>query len=132
MFVFLFDQERLHRLAVGVLNRDEMLADQLLGQRLALRGVVGELDAAGLAAAAHHHLAFEHPRAGVLFDERFDFGGRGGEDALRGRNADAPEEVLALIFDQFHGPPPFPGGAWPPWTTFVACAYRRSVAAASR
>ena len=100
---FLLDQQRLHFFAVGVLDRLEHLADQLARERLALLRVVGELDAAGLAAAAHHHLALEHPRAGMLGDERLHVVRGRGEDAVGRRNPDAPEQVLALVLHQLHG-----------------------------
>ena len=70
---------------------------------LRVGGVVGELDAARLAASAGQHLslddhgASERRRSGACFFRRHR------EPAVRDRDAHAAEELLALVLVQIHG-----------------------------
>ena len=67
-------------------------------------GSVGDLDAAGLAAAAGQHLRLDDDAAAA---ERLGAGsslfGRVRDAALAGRDAVAGEELLALMFVEIHG-----------------------------
>ena len=71
--------------------------------RLGVGGVVGELDAARLAAPAGQHLRLDDDLAAELLG--------GGARLLRGRrepavgdgDAEAPEELLALVLVEIHG-----------------------------
>ncbi len=69
-----------------------------------LVGVVGQLHAAGLAPAADVHLGLDddgiadHVRRGDGVVDRLDRTSVGHRDAVAG------EELLALIFEEIHGP----------------------------
>ncbi len=70
---------------------------------LGVRRILGELDAARLAAAAGEHLRLDDDGAA----ERRGCGarllGRNGEAAVGDRDADAPEELFALVLVEIHG-----------------------------
>ncbi len=68
-----------------------------------LVGVVGQLHAAGLAAAAGVHLGLDHHRVAhrVGGGHRLVDGGHGA--AIGHRDAEAGEELLALEFEKIHG-----------------------------
>ena len=77
-------------------------AEDVPGVGAHLVGVVGELDAAGLAAAAHLHLGLHHHRVADALG-----GGDGvvdGGDGLAGADRDpvAREELLALVLVEVH------------------------------
>ena len=67
-----------------------------------LVGVVGQLDAAGLAAAAHLHLGLHHHRVADALGHRD--GLVDGGDGVAGRHRDAVrrEELLALVLVEIH------------------------------
>ena len=91
-----FDPESLHHVALDVHPQDVagMLADLSL--------VVGELDAAGLAASTHLDLGLHHDRvAGIVGCSNGLVDGVGGT-ARADRNVVASEVLLALVFEQIH------------------------------
>ena len=67
-------------------------------------GVVGELDPAGLAAAAGQHLRLDDDRAAELLGGRARLVGRRREPALGDRDPEAAEELLALVLVEVHRP----------------------------
>ena len=77
--------------------------EDLPGPRLGLRGTVGELDAAGLAAAAGQHLRLDDDRPAELLGRGPRLPGRRREAALRDGDAEAREELLALVLVEIHG-----------------------------
>ena len=82
------------------MSRPEDLARLLLR----VRGTVGELDAAGLAATARQHLRLDDDLPAEL-----DRGGarllrRGREPSLGYRDAEAAEKLLPLVLVEIHGP----------------------------
>ena len=70
---------------------------------LGVGGVVGELDAAGLAAAAGQHLRLDDDRAAELLGRLARLLRRRREPPLGDGDADAPEELLALVLVEIHG-----------------------------
>ena len=71
--------------------------EDLAGLRLRVRRVVGELDAAGLAAAAGQHLRLDDDLAAELLGRRPRLLRRRREPPVGDGNAEAPEELLALV-----------------------------------
>ena len=78
-------------------------AEDLLGVRLALLGRVGELDAAGLHAAAGEHLRLDHDRTADVGRDLLGALGVGGEAAAGDGNALALEDLPALVLEEPHG-----------------------------
>ena len=73
-----------------------------VGVLLGLGAVLGELDAAGLAAAADQHLRLDDARVADLLGGRDGLvDGRRGR-AVRDRDPVAGEELLSLIFEKVH------------------------------
>ena len=70
--------------------------------RLGVGGIVGELDAAGLAAAAGEHLRLDDDGAAELLGRLARLLRRRREPAVRDRDPDAPEEILALVLVKVH------------------------------
>ena len=70
--------------------------------RLGVRGIVGELDAAGLAAAAGQHLSLDDDGAAELLGRLARLLRRGCEPSVGDRDPDAPEELLALVLVEVH------------------------------
>jgi hypothetical protein len=93
----LLDPELAHDVAADVEAEDSA--------RFLLRvgGIVGELDAAGLAATAGEHLSLHDDGAAERRCRGARFLRRDCEPAVRDRNADAAEELLALVLVQIHG-----------------------------
>ena len=76
--------------------------DDLLGLPLRVLGIVGELDAPCLAAPARQDLRLDDDLASQLLGCGAGLGRRLGESALRRRDPEAPEELLALVFVEVH------------------------------
>ena len=70
--------------------------------RLGVGGVVGELDAAGLAAPAGQHLRLDDDRAAELLGRLARLLGRRREAPVRDGDPDAAEELLALVLVEIH------------------------------
>ena len=70
--------------------------------RLGVGGVVGELDAAGLAAPAGQHLSLDDDGAADLFGRLARLLGSRREAPLRDGNPDPVEELLALVLVEIH------------------------------
>ena len=68
-----------------------------------LFGRVGELDPAGLPAAAGQHLGLDDDLATDLFGGRAGLVGGRREPPLGDRNPEPPEELLALVLVEVHG-----------------------------
>src|SRR4029079_17671239 len=64
--------------------------------------VLGQLHAAGLSASAGQHLRLDDDLASDLLGNRARLRRRGREPSLRHRNAEAREELLALVLVQVH------------------------------
>ena len=92
----LLDPERADDVAVDV------EAEDVARLRLGVGGIVGELDAAGLAAAAGQHLRLDDDGAAELLGRLARLLGRGGEPSVGDRDPDAPEEILALVLVEVH------------------------------
>ena len=84
-----------------------MAADVEPEDRLGLRArvvrVVGELDAARLAAAAREHLRLDDDRPAQLRGSGLRLVGRRRDAPLRDRDAEPLEELLALVLVEIHG-----------------------------
>ena len=93
----LLDPELADDVAVDVEPED---AARLL---LGVGRVVGELDAARLAAAAGEHLRLDDDRAAERRRRGAGLLRRDGEPAVGDRDADAAEELLALVLVEIHG-----------------------------
>ncbi len=78
-------------------------AEDLLRRLLDLVRAGRELDAAGLAAAAGEHLRLDDDRAAELLRGRAGLLRRVGAAPVRDGDADAPEELLALVLVEVHG-----------------------------
>ena len=87
----LLDPERAHDVAANVETED------LLRLLLRVGRVVGELDPAGLAAAARQHLRLDDDRAAELLGRGARLLGGLRRPPVRDGNAEALEELLALI-----------------------------------
>ena len=85
------DPERPHDVPADVETED------LFRLLLRVRRVVCELDPARLAAAARQHLGLHHDRAADLLGRRTGLLGRRRSATVRDRDAEALEELLALI-----------------------------------
>ena len=70
---------------------------------LGVRGILGELDSACLAAAAGEHLRLDDDRAAERRRRGARLLGRDGEPAVGHRNPDPTEELLALVLVEIHG-----------------------------
>ena len=70
---------------------------------LGLGAVVGDLDAAGLPAAADLHLGLDDAGITDLVGGGYGLLDGGGGRAGRDRYAVAGEELLALVFEEVHG-----------------------------
>ena len=77
-------------------------AQDVAGVQSHLVGVVGELDATGLAAAADLHLRLDHDGVPRSLGGRDGFVDRVGDAARRHRDVVAGEVLLALILEQVH------------------------------
>ena len=93
----LLDPELADDMAVDVEAEDP--ARLLLG----VGRIVGELHAAGLAAAAGQDLGLDDDRAADRRRRSAGLFGRDREPSLGDRNADASEELFALILVEIHG-----------------------------
>ena len=71
--------------------------------RLRVGRIVGELDAAGLAAAARQHLRLDDDRAAERRRRGAGFLRRDGEPPVGDGDADAAEELLPLVLVEIHG-----------------------------
>ncbi len=102
----LFDEQRVHRLALGVLPvRRHRRRHYFLRGGAALRCAGRHLDFAGLAATAHQDLRFDDPLPGRLLEE-FRNGLRRKRVAAPGHgNAGPLEKLLALVLHQVHSGP---------------------------
>src|SRR5207248_521906 len=78
-------------------------AEDVARLRLRVGGIVGELDAAGLAASTREHLCLDDDRAAQLFcsGARLFRGRR--EASFRHRDAEALEQLFALVLVEVHG-----------------------------
>ena len=74
-------------------------ADDVRGVLLGLVAVLGDLDAAGLAAAADLHLRLDHARVADLLGGRDGLADRGRGLARGDRDTVASEQLLALVFE---------------------------------
>ena len=92
----LLDPELPHDVAVDV------EAEDVAGLRLGVGGIVGELDAARLAAAAGQNLSLDDDRPAELLGRGARLFGRRREPALRDGDAEAREELLALVLVEIH------------------------------
>jgi len=72
-------------------------AEDALGCRLGIRGIVCDLDAAGLASAAHLHLRLDDDRAAELLCRGADLLGGIRDDAGQNRHAIGFEEIPGLV-----------------------------------
>src|SRR5581483_8860742 len=72
-------------------------ADDVLRLLLGVGGVVGELHAARLAATAGQHLSLDDDGAAEFLGGSASLVGRDGETPVRHRDAEAAEELLALV-----------------------------------
>ena len=70
---------------------------------LGVGGVLGELDAARLAAAARQHLRLDDDLRPELLGGRARLGRRRREASLGDRNAELLEELLALVLERSIG-----------------------------
>src|SRR5207237_2444155 len=70
--------------------------------RLGIRRILGELDAAGLAAPPGEHLRLDDDRAAQLLGGLARVLRRGGETSVGDRDPDPREEILALVFVEVH------------------------------
>ena len=77
-------------------------------------GRLGELDAAGLAAAAREHLGLDDDRAAELRGGVRGFRGRRGEPSFGDGDAEVAKELLALVLVEIHAgresTPVYPSG----------------------
>ena len=71
---------------------------------LRVRGILGELDAAGLAAAARQHLSLDDDRAAELLGSRARLLRGRREPPLGDRDSELLEELLALVLVEIHRP----------------------------
>jgi hypothetical protein len=78
-------------------------AEDRRGVRLGLLAVVGDLDAAGLAAPTDLHLRLDDARVADLVGGGDGLLDRGGRRAGGDRHAVAGKQLLALIFEKIHG-----------------------------
>ena len=96
----LLDPEAPHEVAADVQTQDRLRVTP------DLTGVGGRLDAAGLAAAAHVHLRLQHDRIADPVGGRDRLVGIEGHLARRSGQPVGGEELLALVFQKVHVPPP--------------------------
>ena len=99
------DPHPLHDVALDV------HAEDVAGVRADLVGVVGQLDAAGLAAAADLHLGLDDDRVAGGFGLRDRLVDGVGHAAGADRDAVAGEVLLALVLEQIHWSPRLGRGA---------------------
>ena len=92
----LLDPERADDVAVDVEPED------VARLRLGVRGIVGELDAACLAAAAGQYLRLDDDGAAELLGRVARLLGRSREPSVGDRDPDSPEEILALVLVKVH------------------------------
>ena len=78
-------------------------AEDRVGVRLGLLRRLGELDAAGLAAAADEHLRLDDDLAAELLGGGAGLLGGRRHAPVRHGNAGAREELLPLVFVEIHG-----------------------------
>ena len=98
-----FDQQALHHAAFGTgLMRDQRHAQHLFGDGARFRGILGDLDAAALAASAGVDLRFDDDAAAELLRRRLGFVDGERHFASGHRNAVPGQERLGLIFVDFH------------------------------
>ena len=90
-----------HHHLVGDVPLDVQPED-VLGARLGVLGVVGELDAAGLAAAAHLHLRLDDDGRGDLARDRLRLLGRLGDAAGEHGHAVRGQQVTGLVLEEIH------------------------------
>jgi hypothetical protein len=99
----LFDEYGANQLALGPgLLGHQCHSEDLIGQLDRFVGVVGELDAAALAAAAGVDLGLDDDLAAELLGRSPCRAGLGDDDASRHRNAVLSQHLFALIFVDFH------------------------------
>ena len=91
------DPELAHDVSVDVEPEDRF------GLALSVFRAVRELDAAGLPSAACQHLRLDDDLAAELLGGGARLGRRGGEPTLGDRDAEAAEELLALVLVEIHG-----------------------------
>ena len=90
------DEHAVHRVALDVHAQD------LLGVRAGVLGGLGDLDPAGLAAAADLHLRLDHGYAAEPRGDRSGLVGGRGDLAEADRDAVLPEQLLGLVLEQIH------------------------------
>jgi len=84
------------------LRRLEHHAEDLAGRLLGGRGIVGELDAAGLATPARVHLRLDDDLAAQPLGDRACLRGRVGDLALRHRHPELAQQRLGLVLVDLH------------------------------
>ena len=80
----------------------DVQAEDVARLLLGVGRVDGELDAAGLAAPAGEHLSLDDDRPAELLGGRTRLLGRRRKPPLRDRDAELPEELLALVLVEIH------------------------------
>ena len=76
--------------------------EDVLGARLGVLGVVGELHATGLAAAAHLHLRLDDDGLPDLAGDRLRLLGRLGDAAGEHGDAVRGQQVTGLVLEEIH------------------------------
>ena len=97
------DKDGVHRQALRArLVGDHRHPDDLRRDLLRLGGVVGDLDAAGLAARAGVRLRLDDDLAAQLLRDGLGLVRGGSDAALRDRHAEAREDLFCLVLVEFH------------------------------
>src|SRR5215471_3788926 len=102
----LFDQDFLYPLAGGTgLDGHEIHPEDRLGESLRFIGILGQLDAAALAAASGMNLRLDDGAPPETLGDLAGFGGIVGHFAARHGHAVARQDRLGLVFVDLHGRP---------------------------